>query len=224
MTARTAIERLMQRCETLMLDMDGTLLDLAFDNYMWRQLVPERYAARHGLGVDDARDYLFGRYGKVQGDLKWYCLDHWSDELDMDLLGLHRDMHERIDFLLGAERFLETMQARDIRVVLVTNSHPDTLALKDEVTGVTRYFDAVYTSHDFGHPKERQPFWEALRKTEGFDPDAAVMVDDTHAVLHSAMSYGVQGVVAITRPDTTAPARDGSTDFVDIAGVSDLLT
>ena len=223
MTTPTPLDLVMQRCETLMLDMDGTLLDLAFDNFMWRQLVPERYAARHGLDVDAARDYLFGRYGKVQGDLKWYCLDHWSDELDMDLLGLHRDQHARIGFLPGAEDFLAAMHDRDTRVILVTNSHPDTLAVKDEVTGVTRYFDAVYTSHDFGHPKERQSFWRALQEADGFDPLSAVMVDDTHAVLHSARTYGLFGTIAITRPDTTAPERDGSIDFIDVAGVGDLL-
>ena len=34
---------------TVLLDMDGTLLDLRFDNHFWRELVPERYAERHGL-------------------------------------------------------------------------------------------------------------------------------------------------------------------------------
>jgi len=28
----------LERCETLMLDMDGTILDLAFDNYIWLNL------------------------------------------------------------------------------------------------------------------------------------------------------------------------------------------
>ena len=224
MTTPSKLKLIMQRCETLMLDMDGTLLDLAFDNFMWRQLVPERYAARHGLDVDTARDYLFGRYGRVQGDLKWYCLDHWSDELDMDLLGLHRDENARIGFLPGAEEFLAVMRDRDTRVILVTNSHPDTLAVKDEVTRVTQYFDAVYTSHDFGHPKEQQSFWRALCEADGFESSSAVMVDDTYAVLDSARTYGLHGTIAITEPDTTAAARDGRDDFVQVSGVRDIPT
>ena len=204
-----------------MLDMDGTLLDLAFDNYIWKQLIPERYAEKHGMPFADARTHLFSRYGGVQGDLQWYCIDHWSEQLDMDVLGLHRDVHHRIGYLPGAEEFLAAAHAHDIRVILVTNSHQGTLDLKDEVTGLTRYFDAVYTSHDFGHPKERQAFWQGLREEDGFDPATSVMVDDTHSVLHSARDYGIGGVVSISRPDTTAPARPCE-DFVEVEGVAEL--
>ena len=204
-----------------MLDMDGTLLDLAFDNYIWKQLIPERYAEKNGMAFTEARSHLFSRYGSVQGDLQWYCLDHWSDQLDIDVLGLHRDVHHRIGYLPGAEDFLETAHAHHVRLILVTNSHQGTLDLKDEVTGLTRYFDAVYSSHDFGHPKERQAFWQALKEKEGFDEATSVMVDDTRSVLRSAREFGISGMVAITRPDTTAPART-SEEFVEVEGVSDL--
>ncbi|MEO1246628.1 MAG: GMP/IMP nucleotidase [Pseudomonadota bacterium] len=223
MTIPDSAKSLMAGCRTLMLDMDGTLLDLAFDNYVWKQLVPQRYAERHGIDVDEARNYLFSRYGNVQGDLKWYCLDHWSEELGMDLLHLHRDVDHRIGYLPGARAFLETMHAHHIRVVMVTNSHPDTLMLKDEVTGLTRYFDAVYSSHHFGQPKERPAFWHALREEESFDPASSVMVDDTHSVLASARDYGIAGVVAIMRPDSSEPRREQG-DFVGVDGVSDLLS
>jgi len=222
MTSRTPAESVLDDCETLMLDMDGTLLDLAFDNYVWKTLIPERYAGKHGLPVDEARRELFGRYGRVQGDLKWYCLDHWSEALGVDILELHREVNHRIGYLPRAEEFLKTMHAHHVRVIMVTNSHPDTLALKDQVTGLTRYFDAVYTSHDFGFAKERQEFWQALRDAEGFRAETSVMVDDTHAVLHSARQYGIDGLVAIARPDTTEPRRQDS-DFVDVEGVSELL-
>ncbi len=212
----------MAACKTLMLDMDGTLLDLAFDNYVWKQLVPERYAARHDMAFDEARTRLMARYGEVQGDLKWYCLDHWSEELGMDMLALHRDVDHRIGYLPGAERFLKRVHDHHIRVILVTNSHPDTLGLKDGATGLTRYFDAVYSSHDFGHPKERQGFWHALEEAEGFDAAHSVMVDDTHSVLRSARDYGIAGVVAVARPDTSEPLRPSS-GFVDIEGVQELL-
>ncbi len=222
MTSRNSAKDLMARCETLMLDMDGTLLDLAFDNYVWKQLVPKRWAEMHDMTEDDARAYLFGRFGSVQGDLKWYCLDHWSEELGINMIDLHRDVDHRIDYLPGAEQFLETMHAHHIRVIMVTNSHQDTLDLKHEVTGLKQYFDAVYTSHDFGHPKEKQDFWHALQEEEGFDSESSVMVDDTHSVLHSARTFGIGGVVAITRPDTSEPHREGD-DFVGVEGVRELI-
>ena len=101
---------MLSRCETLMLDMDGTVLDLAFDNYVWRELVPERYAHTSGKSVEAARDQLFAQYRAIQGHLEWYCLDHWSDRLGMDMLKLHRDVNHRIDYLPGAKEFLQTVR------------------------------------------------------------------------------------------------------------------
>ena len=213
---------MLSRCETLVLDMDGTVLDLAFDNYVWRELVPERYAHTSGKSVEAARDQLFAQYRAIQGNLEWYCLDHWSDRLGMDMLELHRDVNHRIDYLPGAREFLQTVREHDIRVILVTNSHPDTLALKDEVTGLVEYFDGVYTSHEFGYAKESQEFWSALQDEVGFDAQTALMVDDTVTVLESADTYGVEMLLTVTLPDTTEPVR-GASDFAGVEAVADML-
>lgn len=205
-----------------MLDMDGTLLDLAFDNYVWRELVPERYAARNGLTFAAARDDLFGRYRAAQGNLEWYSLDLWSDRLGIDILQLHRDVDHRIGYLPGARAFLENVHARDIPVLLVTNAHRDTLDLKDEVTGLASFFDGVYSSHDFGFAKERQEFWHALQDEVGFDPGVTMFVDDSHPVLQSAAVYGIGKLVTVTRPDTSKPLRSES-EYVGVETVADLL-
>ena len=43
-----------QEVDTVLLDMDGTLLDLAFDNYFWQTLVPETWGAARGLNLQEA--------------------------------------------------------------------------------------------------------------------------------------------------------------------------
>ena len=211
-----------ERCETLMLDMDGTILDLAFDNYIWRDLVPRRYAARHDLSLVESRHYLFELYGRVRGDLEWYCLDHWSDRLDLDIIGLHHDIQHRIGYLPGARQFLDIVQEMDVRVLLVTNSHPDTLELKDAVTGLGDYFDDMHSSHTYGHAKERQDFWHALREACGFDPGTTLFVDDTQRVLRSAQEYGIESLVTVTLPDTSEPRRSGS-EYAGVETLAELL-
>ncbi len=215
-------DKLLAQCDTLMLDMDGTLLDLAFDNFMWLQHIPLEYARRHGLDSEEARRRLHEQYLKLQGQLDWYCLDHWSERLDLDVVGLHREQRSRIGWLPGAEAFLDLMQAQAQRVIMVTNSHRDTLAVKSEVTGIERYFAHIYTSHDFGHPKEEQDFWRALSAVEDFDPARTMFVDDTESVLASAREFGVAHVVRVTRPDTTRAVRSCDR-YLAVEGVSDLL-
>jgi putative hydrolase of the HAD superfamily len=210
------------RCETLMLDMDGTVLDLAYDNYVWKELVPEHYAKVTGIGIDDARTRLFAKYHEIQGDIQWYCLDHWSERLGLDVLELHRGVNHRIGYLPGAKKFLEALREHNVRVLLVTNSHPDTLALKDEVTGLAGYFDAIYTSHQFGFAKERQEFWHALQKEEHFVTDSTLFVDDNRTVLNSANTYGLDMLVEISQPDTSEPVRETAA-YTGVKGVADML-
>jgi putative hydrolase of the HAD superfamily len=158
----------------------------------------------------------------IQGDLEWYCLDHWSERLGLDVLALHHEVHHRIEYLPGAEVFLETMRSSDVNVLLVTNSHPDTLQLKDETLGFSAYFDGIHSSHTYGYAKERQEFWQALQEEEGFDPETTVFVDDTVPVLHSAARYGIKTPIVVTNPDTSEPVRENG-EFPGVAGVRDLL-
>lgn len=219
---RNRIGALLDGGGTLMLDMDGTLLDLAYDNYMWLEHIPAEYARRNELSHDDARSHLYAHFRRLEGKLSWYCLDHWSELLDLDIAALHRDENHRIGFLPGAKAFLEFVKTLDCRVLLVSNSHRTTLTIKEEVTDITRYFDEIYLSHDLGAAKEDQPFWEALQRAEPFDPRHTVFVDDNVSVLQSARRYGIGRPLHITRPDTRKPTQPHQ-EFTGLEGVAELL-
>jgi len=216
------LDDLLDACDTLMLDMDGTLLDLAYDNYMWLEHIPAEYARQNDLSEDVARDHLYATFKRLEGKLDWYCLDHWSEHLDLDVAALHREQNGRIGFLPGAQQFLEVAADHHVRLLLVTNSHQRTLDIKTEVTDIVDYFDGVYTSHALGHAKEDQPFWHNLMDQEGFDPAKTVFVDDNVAVLQSAREFGVEMLLHITRPDTRKPAAEHD-DFTGIEGVGELV-
>jgi putative hydrolase of the HAD superfamily len=160
---------------------------------------------------------------RLEGKLDWYCLDHWSDALELDIAALHREENQRIGFLPGARKFLETVSAHHVRVLMVTNSHQHTLDIKTEVTGIVEFFDDVYTSHALGHAKEDQPFWHALQEAEEFDRQKTVFIDDNVSVLQSARDYGVGTLLHITRPDTRKSPRHDE-DFTGINGVAELLS
>jgi len=70
---------------TVFLDMDGTLLDLHYDNYFWLKHVPLRYAEQHSLSLETAHRELKERYANVAGTMQWYCVDYWSGELGLDM-------------------------------------------------------------------------------------------------------------------------------------------
>lgn len=192
----------------MLLDLDGTLLDLAFDTFFWWHHIPAMYGASRSLQPEEAREQLKPRFKACEGTLNWYCVDYWSRELGLDVPALKRAAGERIGWLPGAEVFLQRLRAKGKRVVLMTNAHPEALRIKDERTGVTRYFDAAYSSHTFGAPKEDQAFWSAVRKVEPFDPDRSIFIDDSPTVVRAARAAGIRWVYALRRPDSSGAPRD----------------
>lgn len=208
--------------EHVLLDMDGTLLDLQFDNYFWQELVPQRFAARHGLTLDAARQELAPRFAARQGTLDWYCTDFWTRELELNIAALKHEMREQVRFLPGAERFLAQLRRRAVCVVLLTNAHADSLSVKAGQTNLLRYFDAMISSHQYGVPKETLQFWSKAQQQLQFDPARSLFVDDSLAVLRSARQHGIAQIFAISKPDSTQAQRQIA-EFPSVAAVVDLL-
>jgi len=208
--------------DTVLLDMDGTLLDLRFDNFFWQELIPARYAALHDLPHEEAVAVLEPRFAAARGTLEWYCLDHWSRELGLDVAALKREAEDHIDFLPDVPEFLLAVRELRKRVVLVTNAHRGSLSIKLARTGLARYLDAIHASHDLGVPKEHAEFWGRLRAIEPFDAPRTVLVDDSLPVLRSAHDYGIGRVIAILRPDSSRPAAAAG-DFHGVESITELL-
>ena len=210
-----------EQIDTVLLDLDGTLLDLAFDNFIWLARVAEIYAENHGLSLAETHAELAPRFHRVQGTLEWYSIEYWSAQLGIDIARVHREEAHRVAWLPGARGFLERARERGKRLVLMTNSHPTILEIKNERTGVLGYLDAAYTSHGFGAPKEDQRFWHAARRIETFDPARTLFVDDSKAVLHAAIDYGIRWVYGVKRPDSSREPHQHQ-EFAAIDGVADL--
>jgi 5'-nucleotidase len=220
--ARPAFKPDWQDIDTVLVDMDGTLLDLAFDNFFWLELVPTRYAELHGLSAEEARVRLRPRFDGVAGTLSWYCIDHWSRDLGIDIKAMKHAQRHLIRFLPRAPEFLDALRARGKQVWIVTNAHRDTFAVKAAQTGIDALVDRVVCSHDLSAPKESDEFWQRLRDAHFFDPARTLLIEDSIAVLAAARSYGVRHTFAIRRPDSARPAR-AIADFPAVDGVADLI-
>jgi putative hydrolase of the HAD superfamily len=208
--------------DTVLLDMDGTLLDLRFDNWFWQELVPQKYAASRGMDAQSAWAELAPRFRAAMGSLDWYCIDFWSQQLDLDIRDIKRSVQEQVRFLPGAEEFLLRLKAMGKRRVLVTNAHPEALAIKNERVDLLGHLEAVYSTHPFGMPKENAVFWPKFQATEGFDSQRTLFIDDNLHVLRAARAFGVRWLRAVRCPDSGRPPKDTG-EFTCVNAVADLL-
>ena len=197
-----------QKVDTILLDMDGTLLDLNFDNHFWKQHLPMRYAEANNTSFEDALNELLPHMMAIRGTLDWYSVYYWSDRLDLDVLALHAEVAHLIQPRPGVADFLALHANSHRRVVLATNAHHDTVDLKFNHAGIEGYFDEVVSSHQLNSPKEHAEFWHRLEQQLDFNPDRCLFIDDNHEVLESAKAFGIGQLLSVCQPDMSQPPQE----------------
>ena len=191
-----------ENIDTVLIDMDGTILDLYFDNYFWHEQVPLSFSIKNGIDINAAKAQLKPLFKEMEGKLEWYCLDYWSDVLNLDISNLKFQLSDLISVLPHALEFLIKLRNTNQKIFLVTNAHRSSLNLKMHKTKLDSYFDEIISSHDYGFPKEDQRFWIKLQKEHYFSNNTTVLIDDNVAVLDSANKFGIQHLIILSKPDS----------------------
>jgi 5'-nucleotidase len=208
--------------KTVLLDMDGTLLDLNFDNVFFLETVPQAYAKQTGQSFDEAKESVLGIYKKVAGTLAWYDLDHWSKELKMDIPLLKEEVAHLIKVHPHVINFLEQLKNKKLPTHLVTNAHSRSIELKMARTPIGKYFNTIISSHDLGHAKEQAGFWTTLNKKIPFNPTTTLLVDDSEPVLKAAKNYGIKHLRHISSPSSQHESKI-SDEFISIADFYEIM-
>lgn len=193
--------------DTILLDMDGTLLDLAFDNHFWGTVIPERWGRNNRLDLASSQQHLAPMFAREQGKLNWYCLDFWGQTLELDIPSIKMTCADGIRWRPQAETFLNRLRASHLDVVLITNAHPITLEIKAEKLPLAKWFNKMISSHSYGAPKETARFWEQLIADRPFSPHRTLFVDDSEHVLDAAHTFGVGHLITLRQPDSSLPPK-----------------
>ncbi|WP_447978529.1 HAD-IA family hydrolase [Candidatus Nitrospira bockiana] len=208
--------------DSVLLDMDGTLLDRHFDNFFFEEELPRRYALERRLPLDAAREYLFALYRSVERELDWTDLHYWTRRLGLDLVAMTKELEHMIGFLPGAEAFLRGVRARGKRIALVTNAHPAGVEIKVARTSLHRYVDRIVDAFEVGYLKMRPEYWPACQRLLGFDPARSLYIDDDESCLDSARAYGIGHIYHSAKSSTQRPPHP-STRFRSVENLAALL-
>jgi len=197
--------------DTVLLDMDGTLLDRHFDDHFWLEHVPKTYAAKHAIPLAVAKEQLYALFRSQENTLNWTDLDYWSDRLGLDIPLLKREVDHLIAVHPFVVEFLLFLRHHGKQVHLVTNAHSKTLDLKMRTTRLGPYFTSIISAHEVGLPKENLAFWSALQKKIPYQPDRTLLGEDSERNLFTAQQFGIRYLVYVSRFSSTVPPKPSPT-------------
>ena len=196
-----------QTIDDVLLDMDGTLLDLHYDATFWLKNVHSIVASLTGESENEIRDRFQKELKRHEGTLAWYCTDRWAEFFGIDLIEAKKQLAHLIRYRPHAKQFLEALRPLPLRTIIATNAHPDVIQLKLDVVPLGTLVDGIVSSHQYGVAKEHPNFWTALFDEYSIDPNRAIFMDDSPRVLDAADRAGVREIVEIRHPNLSEPPR-----------------
>lgn len=208
--------------DTVLLDMDGTLLDRHFDDHFWLEHVPKTYSLKNGIPVAKAKEELYRLFRSQENTLNWTDLDYWSERLGLDIPVLKQEVDHLIAVHPFVVEFLTFLRQKGKETYLVTNAHSKTLDLKLRKTRLGNYFEGIVSAHEVGLPKEDEAFWGKLQEKITYDPSRTMLAEDSETNLGTAEKFGIRYLIYVGRSSSKlAPAP--SAKFASIHYFSELI-
>lgn len=191
--------------DTVLLDMDGTLLDRRFDDHFWLEHVPKVYAEKRDMPLDEAKTFCSQLFRSQEKTLNWTDLDYWSERLGLDIPLLKQEVDHLIAVHPFVVDFLLFLRHCNKEAWLVTNAHSKTLELKMRRTRLGPYFTGIISAHEIGLPKEETAFWGELAEKVPYDPSRTMLGEDSETNLATAAEYGIRHLIYVSRYSSVVP-------------------
>ena len=184
--------------ECLLIDMDGVILDNAYDNDFWQNQIPEVIADSKGIAFDDAKRLAIQIFNYKKNTKDWYDVDYWSNMLNIDIEAQKRSekSFSRISLYDGVIDTLSILKNKT-KMILITNAHRKTLNIKLEKYNLTPYFDEMVCAHELNYVKEDIQLWYMLRSKYRLDYEKTLLVEDTINNINVGLSAGISGAIYV---------------------------
>ena len=184
--------------ECLLIDMDGVILDNAYDNDFWQNQIPEVIADSKGIAFDDAKRLAIQIFNYKKNTKDWYDVDYWSNMLNIDIEAQKRSekSFSRISLYDGVIDTLSVLKNKT-KMILITNAHRKTLNIKLEKYNLTPYFDEMVCAHELNYVKEDIQLWYMLRSKYRLDYKKTLLVEDTINNINVGLSAGISGAIYV---------------------------
>src|SRR4030042_3295902 len=171
----------MEMAEYISFDMDGTLIDAEFTDWVWGHGIPTLYARRSGLDFEEAKAFVEREYQKVgDGAIEWYDINYWLRlfKLETNWRVLMERYADKIKVYPDVNQVLDRIRER-FPLILVSNAGREFIDIEMNATGLGRYFTKVFSAtSDFRLVKKTESFYHGVCRMLNVEPERIVHVGD----------------------------------------------
>ena len=179
-------------------DLDGVILDLAYDIKFWELWLPEQVANQTNKSVEETKAEIKAEIDIQRGTLNFYDLNYWDDLLNVDCMQIFKEKTERCSYLGGSHEALQRLSTLKNPKYILTNGDPRIQEYKAETQNFLEFFDSIFYSMHVGYPKESKEFWALARHNLNLDFEDTIFIDDDFKVVTAAAKAGIKQVAWIT--------------------------
>jgi putative hydrolase of the HAD superfamily len=162
-------------------DMDGTLVDSEFTDWVWLHGIPTLYAEKVRVPFEEAKHFVVEEYLKVgEGAIEWYDIKYWFEffKLEQNWKVLMERYVDKINIYPDVNHLLDRLRDR-FQLVLTSNAGKEFIDVEMEATGLRKYFDRIFSAtSDFGEVKKTMGFYQRICQILGASPQEIVHVGD----------------------------------------------
>ncbi len=162
-------------------DMDGTLIDSEFTDWVWGHGIPTLYAEKAGLPFEEAKAYVETEYRKVgEGAIEWYDIKYWFQffQLDSSWRVLMERYVDKINVYPDVSHTLNRLKDQ-FTLILTSNAGREFIDVEMKATGIWRYFNRIFSAtSDFLEVKKTARLYQRICKILRTEPQEIVHVGD----------------------------------------------
>jgi putative hydrolase of the HAD superfamily len=204
-------------------DLDGVILDLAYDKKFWELWLPEQVTRQTNKSIEEAKAEIMTEIDIQRGTLNFYDLNYWDDLLNVDCMQIFQEKEERCSYLAGSYEALQRLSTLKNPKYILTNGDPRIQEYKAETQNFLEFFDSIFYSMHAGYPKESKEFWALARHNLNLEFEDAIFIDDDLKVVTAAAKAGIKQVAWIT-PGKNRILQNGVETFASLADLVSTIT
>jgi len=162
-------------------DLDGTLVESEFSEWVWGVGIPQLFAEKRGVSLDEAKEIVGKEYRKVgDGSLQWYDIKYWFNffQLNGNWKSLLNRFSHKIKTYPEVSKVLQNLSSH-YRVIIISNAAREFIDIEVEVAELLGYFSRIFSAtSDFGQIKKTAQFYGHICQLLRITPREMVHVGD----------------------------------------------